>query len=207
MAVGGALTGREWSKRAHVVSYVLSLFTFAMFGLLIYNIVGIYLKANQGTLNLQEPTVAIIFSLTCINLGLFVLLLIVHIPTHCKFVCKLLVDQFSYMVYTGAYAQTMVIHSFCNVDDVSWGTKGSTGSGVKKYELDKVFFVSSWLFYNALLAYLFIYFEVISYESDDPSVNGNRGTIVLLVIAFWVTLNIVFKSLFALYYHFKWLLT
>ena len=74
-------------------------------------------------------TVVIVLVLTCINIGLFVLLLIVHIPTHCKFVLKLLADQTSYMFYTGAYSQTMVIHSFCNVDDVSWGTKGSTGSG------------------------------------------------------------------------------
>jgi len=65
------------------------------------------------------------------------------------------------MAYTGAYSQTMVIHSFCNVDDVSWGTKGSVGSGVKKYEVDKVFFVSSWLFYNALLSYIFLYIDIV----------------------------------------------
>ena len=40
---------------------------------------------------------------------------------------------------------TMVIHGFCNVDDVSWGTKGVSGQGgVNKYEGNKVFFVSSW---------------------------------------------------------------
>ena len=111
------------------------------------------------------------------------------------------------MTYTGAYSQTMVIHSFCNVDDVSWGTKGSTGTGVKKYEVDKVFFVSSWLFYNALLAYIFIYIDIVVAESGDDNVNGNNGTIVLMIIAFWVTLTILLKGLFAMYYHFKWLLT
>ncbi len=50
------------------------------------------------------------------------------------------------MGYTGAYSQTMVIHAFCNVDDVSWGTKGTQASGGKKYESDKVFFVGSWKF-------------------------------------------------------------
>ena len=55
----------------------------------------------------------------------------------------------SYIFYTGAYSQTMVIHGFCNVDDVSWGTKGSSAGGVKKYETDKVYFVSTW--------YLFFY--------------------------------------------------
>ena len=133
VAVAGALTGKQWSKRAHIVSGFLSLFTFAMFGLLIYNIINIYLKVTNGNLDFTQPTVVIIFSLTIVNLGFFVLLLIVHLPTHCRFVGKLLMDQISYMAYTGAYAQTMVIHSFCNVDDVSWGTKGSTGGGVKKY--------------------------------------------------------------------------
>jgi cellulose synthase/poly-beta-1,6-N-acetylglucosamine synthase-like glycosyltransferase len=37
------------------------------------------------------------------------------------------------MVYMGAYSQTMVIHGFCNVDDVSWGTKGASAHGAKKY--------------------------------------------------------------------------
>jgi len=86
---------------------------------------------------------------------------LMHIPTHCRFVWKLIANQLSYMAYTGAYSQTMVIHSFCNVDDVSWGTKGSVGSGVKKYEVDKVFFVSSWLFYNALLSYIFLYIDIV----------------------------------------------
>lgn len=178
-----------------------------MFGLIVYNIIAIYLKIDTNTLDFTNPTVMIILVLTCVNIGLFLLLLIVHIPTHCKFVCKLILDQTSYMAYTGAYAQTMVIHSFCNVDDVSWGTKGSTGSGVKKYEVDKVFFVSSWLFYNALLAYIFIYIDIVVLESDNPSANGQRGALVLIIIAFWVTITIVLKTLFAFYYHFKWLFT
>jgi chitin synthase len=67
-----------------------------------------------------------------------------HIPTHLSFVCKIILNTPSYIAYTGAYSQTMVIHAFCNVDDVSWGTKGSSGSGGKKYEVDKVMFVGSW---------------------------------------------------------------
>ena len=104
-----------------------------MFGLLIYNLVKIYMKLDSGKLDLSNTSVAIIFYLTVINLGFFFLILLIHIPTHCRFVCKILLDQISYMAYTGAYSQTMVIHSFCNVDDVSWGTKGSTGSGKSKY--------------------------------------------------------------------------
>lgn len=69
-----------------------------------------------------------------ITLGSQILIYLIHIFSHPRFVCKLFIDSISYFCYTGAYAQTMVIHGFCNVDDVSWGTKGSTAShGGKRY--------------------------------------------------------------------------
>lgn len=68
-----------------------------------------------------------------INAACFIILLLVHFPTHPLFVWKLMVDSLSYLAYTGAYSQTMVVHAFCNVDDVSWGTKGSGGNTQKKY--------------------------------------------------------------------------
>lgn len=46
-AVGGALTGRQWSKRAHVVSVVLAIFTFLLILLALYNFVVIYLRIGQ----------------------------------------------------------------------------------------------------------------------------------------------------------------
>lgn len=79
-----------------------------------------------------------------INIGSFLLLLGMHIPTHWRFLLRIMIDSASYLAYTGAYSQTMVAYSFCNVDDVSWGTKGSSDShgGGKKYATDKVFFVA-----------------------------------------------------------------
>lgn len=69
-----------------------------------------------------------------INFLCFFITVFMHLPTHPKFVWRILVDTLSYIAYTGAYSQTMVIHAFCNVDDVSWGTKGSsTAHGGKKY--------------------------------------------------------------------------
>ena len=133
VGVGGALTGRQWSKRAHVVSAVLSFYTFALMGLVFYNIQKILQKVEEDKIDYQSFTVMSIFIITIINVGFFILLLILHVPTHCGFVWKIIANTVSYMSYTGAYSQTMVINSFCNVDDVSWGTKGSIGTGVKKY--------------------------------------------------------------------------
>ena len=30
----------------------------------------------------------------------------------------------SYLYYQAAYTHTFVIYAFCNVDDITWGTKG-----------------------------------------------------------------------------------
>lgn len=77
--------------------------------------------------------VIIIVCIFC-TLGSMIWILLIHLPSHAKFVGKIICDWPSYFFYTGAYSQTMVIHGFCNVDDVSWGTKGSTAShGGKKY--------------------------------------------------------------------------
>ena len=75
-----------------------------------------------------------ILVMVAINLGGYLLMVIMHIFSHPRLVWRLLADVISYWYYQGAYAQTMVAHAFCNVDDVSWGTKGSTGShGGKHY--------------------------------------------------------------------------
>lgn len=99
-----------------------------MYGLVIYNLFFIYLDIQDGTLDLGKFNVIAIIVLSVINIISFVIIVLMHLCSHPKFVCKLLMDQMSYIMYTGAYAQTMVIHGFCNIDDVSWGTKGATDS-------------------------------------------------------------------------------
>lgn len=143
-AVAGALTGRQWSKNAHVISVVLSIFTFLLLGLVIYNILFVYIKVTSGKFDPTNITLMIILILSGINIGSFILILFVHLFSHPKQVWRIIADTSSYLAYTGAYSQTMVIHAFCNVDDVSWGTKGSAGTGVNKYMVSKVFFVSTW---------------------------------------------------------------
>jgi hypothetical protein len=46
-AVGGSLIGKEWEKQCHYVSAILSFFTFAMFGLVLYNVFAIYLNIQN----------------------------------------------------------------------------------------------------------------------------------------------------------------
>jgi chitin synthase len=117
-----------------------------MYGLVTYNILFIYLDLRSGQLDLNKFKVITIIVLSIINIVSFIIIVAMHFCTHPKFVCKLLADQISYIIYTGAYAQTMVIHGFCNIDDVSWGTKGATDShgGKSIFFEDKVKFITSW---------------------------------------------------------------
>jgi chitin synthase len=131
-----------------------------MFGLVVYNVIAIYLKF--GDIKLDSFREVAIITMLVINIGSFVIVVFMHLFTHFKFVWKLIFNTISYMSYVGAYSQTMVLYGMCNVDDVSWGTKGATGSGGKsKFFTSKVFFVSSWLFYNCVLAYILLYIDIV----------------------------------------------
>lgn len=83
--------------------------------------------------------------MTCLNIGCFFFIVFFHLFTHPYFVWRLIVDSISYLVWQGAYSHVMVIFAFCNIDDVSWGTKGvRSAAGTKKYHVEKVFFVANW---------------------------------------------------------------
>ena len=56
----------------------------------------------------------------------------------------MLVDVISYLAYQGAYSHVMLIYAFCNVDNVSWGTKGNKGARIQRYLIEKVSFVADW---------------------------------------------------------------
>lgn len=128
VAIAGGLAGSVWTKHAHHISRIFSFITFALLFLVSYNIIVIYLNLNTTGVDTTSFTQMSILVMIIVNIFGFFLLLLLHMPTHCDLVCKLMADVFSYWYYQGAYAQTMVMHSFCNVDDVSWGTKGSTGA-------------------------------------------------------------------------------
>jgi cellulose synthase/poly-beta-1,6-N-acetylglucosamine synthase-like glycosyltransferase len=82
--------------------------------------------------------------ITSINVGSYIIIAIVHMPTHFKFTFRLLVDVLSYLAYQGAYSHVMLIYAFSNVDNVSWGTKGNSGQRVQGYLIEKVKFIADW---------------------------------------------------------------
>jgi len=81
----------------------------------------------------RDPESALVFVITCINVSSYFIIALVHLPTHCTFVFKLMFDFISYLSYQGAYSHVMLIYAFCNVDNVSWGTKGNSGKRIQGY--------------------------------------------------------------------------
>jgi len=134
IAIAGGLSGSVWTKYAENISRVFALMTFALLGLVTYNLFVVYLNLSGSGIDFTSFTQMSILAMIAVNLVGFFALIFLHFCTHPDLVCKLFADTISYWYYQGAYAQTMVAHAFCNVDDVSWGTKGSTGAhGGKNY--------------------------------------------------------------------------
>ena len=65
------------------------------------------------------------------NLGLIVLIVVLHFVEPYR-VWDIMRCTGSYLYYQTAYMHTLLIFAFCNVDDVTWGTKGLGDVGGKK---------------------------------------------------------------------------
>lgn len=68
-----------------------------------------------------------IIVMVCLNLGCFFMILIVHLLQP-KLVWYIVSSFWSYIVYQPIYNFILIIFSFCNIDDVTWGTKGLSDS-------------------------------------------------------------------------------
>lgn len=149
MCVIWSLFGQEWTKKAYYLSYIFSFYTFLVLGMVIYNVLGVYLgleNISNITALFRDEENTLVLVITTINVFAYIVIAIIHLPSHCSFVCKLGIDVFSYLAYQGAYSHVMLIYAFCNVDNVSWGTKGNKGSRVMRYLIEKVKFISDWYF-------------------------------------------------------------
>ena len=64
-----------------------------------------------------------------------------------------------YLYYSPQYFHTLLIFAFCNINDLSWGTKGREkaegGDSLEQSFLEyKIKFVGKWLFTNMIIAYV-----------------------------------------------------
>ena len=121
---------------AFFLSYIFSFYTILLLGLVIYNVTRVYLQINNinglgDVFSTAEDS--LVFIITCINVASYFVIALIHLPSHCKFVFNLLFGCISSLVYQGADSHVMLIYAFCNVDNVSWGTKGNNGKRIQSY--------------------------------------------------------------------------
>ena len=83
-AVGGSLMGANWVNHAHWVSVMMGFFTYGMFGLALYNVFIVYLNLGGEGIDTNNFVQMSILVVLCINVGAYVLLLLLHLPTHPK---------------------------------------------------------------------------------------------------------------------------
>ena len=88
------------------------------------------------------------------------------------------------------YTNVMVIYAFCNMHDVTWGTRQGSDAEKKvlemkteSYKMYRTYFIIIWLFANIVLAY------TVNYLSRNSAV----GDTILTLIMVYVCLIIVFK--------------
>lgn len=145
VGVAGSLMGNAWIQYARYISMAMAPIVYGLLGLVTYNIVQVYLNLSGSGVDVNDFYQMSVLVMVFINLGLFILIILLNAFICPKEAWKLLIDTPSYISYQAAYTMTMIIHAFCNVDDVSWGTKGASGhGGAKKYEGEKIKFVGRW---------------------------------------------------------------
>ncbi|EAR87844.2 chitin synthase (macronuclear) [Tetrahymena thermophila SB210] len=129
-----------------------------------------------------------IYMLTMIglNYGSFAISLVIHFFFQPFIAWNIFISFMSYWIYSPIYNHILLIFSFCNIDDVTWGTKGLTDSKQnEKQKSEKIKFVGSWIFWNAFL--LTVLLTANSISSNTPYVImilGGFGTIYSFIKTF-----------------------
>ena len=64
------------------------------------------------------------------------------------------------------------------------------------------------IFWNAILAYLFIYIDTVVSQPEAGSGTTSSGTrLILVIIAIYGTVQMFLKLILAYFHHFKWMFT
>ncbi|EAR90454.2 chitin synthase (macronuclear) [Tetrahymena thermophila SB210] len=107
------------------------------------------------------------------NMGLILLILFFHTIFQPKILWLFVKSYFSYILYSPVYQIYLTIFSFCNLDDVTWGTKGLQNSTQNQTFLtDKVRYVKYWVFLNSSLIIAFLCASLIPLDKTPYVIIG-----------------------------------
>ncbi|KAL4443113.1 hypothetical protein ABPG74_002180 [Tetrahymena malaccensis] len=133
--------------------------------------------------------------MACLNTGSFFLLLLFHLLFQPKLVWYIIISYWSYTIYQPIYNFTLIIFSFCNIDDVTWGTKGISSEATSQlFYQSKVKFLLKWFSANALLLMVMICGNIFS----------GKTPYIILLIGMYGTFYLTFKTLLAILNYIKY---
>ena len=194
------LKSRDAIRRFQFISTILGLLTLVSFGSTVYVTFNILaMEENSTNLNKDAKTepimvegreqLQILAILTLVSYGVPVILN----PT--KSLVDILFSTVDYLFYMPTYVHTLLIYAFCNIDDLSWGTKGLESRSLEadKYKKYKAKMVGFWLFANMTLGYVLF---ILNYHAPFKKN-------FILAMGYFFTILLVTKFVFAVLYHFK----
>lgn len=224
MLVGGlfyyslVFKSREAIRKFQFISTVLGIFMLLSFGYMAYVIITIIFLENDTLLNkrikivnqiaeieenfdltqyntivLYDPTM--LRALVAINILCYIIPVIIN---PCKSMFDVLFSTLDYLFYAPCYVHTLLIYAFCNIDDLSWGTKGlDAGSSMNDKSLKyKAQYVYKWLILNMVLAYVI---SILNFDSTFKNY-------FIITVGYYFTIGLAFKAFLAVIYHFKYYL-
>lgn len=131
--------------------------------------------------------------MACMNFGSFILLLFFHLLFQPKLVWYIIISYWSYTIYQPIYNFILIIFSFCNIDDVTWGTKGISSETTSQiFYKGKVKFLVRWFSANAFLLMLLICGNIFTGKTPYLIlIIGMYGTGYLAIKTFLAILNYI----------------
>lgn len=112
--------------------------------------------------------------------------------------CEMIISLPSYIFYVPSYINTLLVYSFCRIDDLSWGTKGLDDDIERakslEWKREKISFVFKFALTNILIAF------AISQVLDLPEVRGYTIVVVTCLVVFMLGFKLIFSALYLFCY-------
>ncbi|KAL4509921.1 hypothetical protein ABPG72_010114 [Tetrahymena utriculariae] len=132
-----------------------------------------------------------------LNYGSFLVSLVIHFFFQPFIAWNILISFFSYWIYSPIYNHILLIYAFCNIDDVTWGTKGLTdGKQSQKLKEEKIEFVGVWILWNAALLTVLL---------TANSISSNTPYVIMILGGFGAIYSFI-KTFFGLLHYLKYFL-
>ncbi|KAL4456824.1 hypothetical protein ABPG73_002271 [Tetrahymena malaccensis] len=143
---------------------------------------------------LKKEFLIYIYVMIALNYGSFYISMFLHLRQP-FIVWNVIKSFFSYLLYSPIYNHILMIFSFCNIDDATWGTKGLTGTnGVSKQYTEKIEFVGKWIFLNALLLTVLLIANLVN--SSTP--------IVIMALGAFGSIYFFIKNTIGMFHYLKY---